>query len=413
MKRYFILLALILNTLNGYSQVGVNTVEPKATLDVAANTDDPSKADGIIAPRLTGTELKNKDSKYTFDQRGTILYVTEALAASDNTLKTANVIEIGYYYFDGTVWKSFEDDTVEAVVNRGNYAPKHITFTGSTESPTRDGALGMNSKTYSMYFGNMNPSQSGVYNISYGYGALQNLTTAPGNIAIGSYSLNGLTIGQYNTFVGHSSGYDNNNTGKVITGNVNVGVGNTTLAKLTSGYKNIAVGQSALNSVTTGSYNTTVGQSSGQFITTESKNVMLGAQTGAYVKGENNVFIGTGAGHSNTATSVETVNNRLVIHSNANLIPSADIGTENVVDLSASWTNGLIIGDFAERWVKFNGGFIINPVYMTSDSTYTKNVVAKPDGTLGFENRISVPGPPSDGTYILKSVNGSLQWSTQ
>ena len=392
-------------------QVGINTENPRATLDVMSNVVDVTKPDGIIAPRLKGSELKNKDSIYKNDQTGTIVYITEGVELGSTTEKTANVTRVGYYYFDGEVWQPFERDTLETVVNRGNYSPKYITFSGGTASPTRDGALGMNLQTYSMFFGNMNPMHIGTYNLSYGYGALQNLSTASGNVAIGSYSLNGVTTGAYNTLIGHISGYDSSNTGKIITGNVNVGLGNSTLTKLTSGYKNIAIGQSALHHLNTGSYNTIVGQSSGQFITAENKNVMLGAQTGAYVKGENNVFIGTGAGHSNTVTSVETVNNRLVIHSNVNLVPSANIGTENIVDYSASWTNGLIIGDFAQRWLKINGSFIINPAYTISDTTYTKDVVAKPDGTLGFTDRISVPAPPATGTYYLQSVDGKLEWS--
>ena len=101
----------------------------------------------------------------------------------------------------------------------------------------------------------------------------------------------------------------------------------------------------------------------------------------------------------------------MVIHSNVNLVPSANIETENIVDYSASWTNGLIIGDFAQRWLKINGSFIINPAYTISDTTYTKDVVAKPDGTLGFTDRILVPTPPATGTYYLQSVDGKLQWS--
>ena len=62
-------------------------------------------------------------------------------------------------------------DTLESVVNMGNYSPKYMTFTGTTATPTRDGAIGMNPTTYSMYFGNMNSSQTGVYNLGFGYGS--------------------------------------------------------------------------------------------------------------------------------------------------------------------------------------------------------------------------------------------------
>lgn len=45
------------------------------------------------------------------------------------------------------------------------------------------------------------------------------------------------------------------------------------------------------------------------------------------------------------------------------------------------------------------------------DSTYTKKVVAKTDGTFGFATEV-IPPPPPNGTYILKSVNGVASWAT-
>ncbi|KQT26061.1 hypothetical protein ASG22_05125 [Chryseobacterium sp. Leaf405] len=88
-----------------YSQVGINTELPKATLDVMATPADITKTDGLIAPRLTGNELKAKDGLYGADQLGTIIYATSA--ASPVTTKTANVTSSGYYYFDGSIWVTF------------------------------------------------------------------------------------------------------------------------------------------------------------------------------------------------------------------------------------------------------------------------------------------------------------------
>ncbi|MNU12744.1 hypothetical protein D3C71_07750 [compost metagenome] len=51
-----------------YSQVGIDTETPKATLDVTGKPSDLTKADGIIAPRLKGSELKAKDALYGADQ---------------------------------------------------------------------------------------------------------------------------------------------------------------------------------------------------------------------------------------------------------------------------------------------------------------------------------------------------------
>ncbi len=41
-----------------FSQVGINTPDPKASLDISAKTTDGSQPEGIIAPRLTEIRLK-------------------------------------------------------------------------------------------------------------------------------------------------------------------------------------------------------------------------------------------------------------------------------------------------------------------------------------------------------------------
>jgi len=87
-----------------FSQVGINTEAPSATLDVQADPEDLTKVDGIIAPRLKGSELKAKDTAYGTMQTGAIVYVTQALAAANTTPKTINVTSVGYYYFNGSVW---------------------------------------------------------------------------------------------------------------------------------------------------------------------------------------------------------------------------------------------------------------------------------------------------------------------
>lgn len=242
------------------------------------------------------------------------------------------------------------NDTLQTVINRGNHSPKNITFTGGdTGEDERDGALGMKISTYSFYFGNMNTAHTGNWNISYGYNSLSNLTSGGANVGLGHYSL----------------------------------------TNLTTGYKNIAIGYGS-GKMTTGADNVTIGNSAGFYVTNGNKNIFLGSQSGGYINGNNNIFIGTAAGRSNLSTTVQTINNRLVIHGNVSFAPNANTEQENVQNYDSSHTNGLIIGDFADRWVKFNGSFSINPTYIANaqgDATYTKNIVAKPDGTFGWEDK--------------------------
>lgn len=85
------------------AQVGINTNLGQATLDVVGAPSNPNKLDGIIAPRITGDQLKVKN--YSTAQTGAIVYVTNADTAPSG--QTANVTSAGYYYFDGSVWIQF------------------------------------------------------------------------------------------------------------------------------------------------------------------------------------------------------------------------------------------------------------------------------------------------------------------
>ena len=102
MKKHLLLVGTFISSI-GFSQVGVNTNEPKATLEVVASPSDNTKTDGIIAPRLTGDELNAKDALYGADQVGAIVYVTSAATTSSG--KTKNVSKPGYFFFDGTTWE--------------------------------------------------------------------------------------------------------------------------------------------------------------------------------------------------------------------------------------------------------------------------------------------------------------------
>lgn len=106
MKKLICLLA-ILGTYYTNAQVGINTEAPKASLDVVATSEMITMPDGIIAPNLTGVQLKAKDNSYTTNQTGAIVYVTQGLATEDRTAKTIKVDTPGYYYFDGQVWQRF------------------------------------------------------------------------------------------------------------------------------------------------------------------------------------------------------------------------------------------------------------------------------------------------------------------
>ena len=90
------------------AQVGINTPNPAASLDVVAKKTDGTTSEGIIAPRLSGDQIKSADSRYTNPQTGTLVYATGAVNGS--TTKTANITAPGYYYFDGVIWQKMAQD---------------------------------------------------------------------------------------------------------------------------------------------------------------------------------------------------------------------------------------------------------------------------------------------------------------
>lgn len=65
-------------------------------LDVVGRPTDPLVKDGLLPPRLTGDQLKSKDSVYGIDQSAVMVYVTTAVGVASS--KTINVISQGYYF---------------------------------------------------------------------------------------------------------------------------------------------------------------------------------------------------------------------------------------------------------------------------------------------------------------------------
>ena len=106
MKKTFTIsiISLAIHFLQGQNgNVGINTTTPAATLDVNGFAADTAKLDGIIAPRITGNQLRAKN--YTTAQTGSIVYAT--LPDTSPAGQTINVTSAGYYYFDGTIWQNY------------------------------------------------------------------------------------------------------------------------------------------------------------------------------------------------------------------------------------------------------------------------------------------------------------------
>ncbi|CAA7196519.1 hypothetical protein [Chryseobacterium potabilaquae] len=125
MKKTFITLTIAVGTF-AFGQVGVNTTEPKSTLDVMG-VSSPTVPDGVLVPRYSVTELAAKDAAYASDQNGTLVFVTSSITGT--TVKTSDISAAGFYYYDNSTskWKavgggSSSDSTF-------NISPAEITAT--------------------------------------------------------------------------------------------------------------------------------------------------------------------------------------------------------------------------------------------------------------------------------------------
>ncbi|KFE97199.1 hypothetical protein IX39_20605 [Chryseobacterium formosense] len=336
MKIKFILVVALASYATAYSQVGINTDAPNATLDVVASAADITKTDGFIAPRLKGSELKLKDALYASNQTGAIVYITEALLPANTTTKTVNVTTVGYFYFDGAKWVAISGGSVGAQTDDWHITGNTGTAAGTNFLGTTDdvdlifkrknihsGWINENLGATAFGVSALPTTSTGLNNSAFGISALSANTTGYSNAAFGNYSLAANTTGVNNSSFGagsllaNSSGYENsgfgfnalrlNTTGVLnsgfgssalssnTTGESNTAVGTYSLLNNTNGDSNIGVGFSALHANTSGSFNTALGINALSANITANFNTAIGFRTMRTSSGEpgsNNVALG-------------------------------------------------------------------------------------------------------------------------
>lgn len=260
-----------------------------------------------------------------------------------------------------------EVDTLNTVALRGNISTIPIAIKDLNKASLNYISSPSIGADPNIYYGGMNQNATGGGNTSFSAEGLKLLTTGDYNSAFGSYSLQTLTTGRGNIAVGAAM---TGNAGGNITGKHNLGFGVSALNNLIAGYRNLALGNGTLSYIQNGKDNVAVGHYAGLGI----------------VNGTNNVFIGAGAG----GTVRPGVDNsyKLCIHSQP--FNTSTNFWDNAVGAYSDYKNGLISGDFSLREVNINGKFSQTPSQIpnaTGDSLYTKNIVAKPDGTYGWEDK--------------------------
>lgn len=86
------------------SQVGINTTNPKATLELVAQnpTGSSTNVDGLIIPRVDRQRAQNMTSIET----STIIYINDETTGSATGVAT-EINQKGFYFFNGTKWTKF------------------------------------------------------------------------------------------------------------------------------------------------------------------------------------------------------------------------------------------------------------------------------------------------------------------
>lgn len=258
------------------AQVGINTSQAQASLDVMGFPSDTNKLDGIIAPRITGVQLKAKN--YTAAQTGAVVYVTSAETAP--TGQTVDVITSGYYYFDGTKWGNLNADwrtvgnngtvattaSVGADISSGNYL-------GTNDGQnlvlaTQKNVKGILDVNGTLQGGNSN-NATGAY-AAFSWGSNNTTNSTSSNIALGrnntatavGANFPAVAIGANNSATSGAKIFGNSNTAsganQLVFGNSNTvsGITGLTVGNSNTNTGGIAVGAGntvSMNNIALGS----------------------------------------------------------------------------------------------------------------------------------------------------------------
>jgi hypothetical protein len=330
---------------------------------------------------------------------------------------------------NGTVSKqeggSVSTDTLNAVALRGNSTTKNEIVLASTKG--RAATIGLNETTYSYYFGDMNQAHTGSSNVGIGYNSLNNVTTGSNNTAIGNYTLSSITEGSNNITLGYAAGYQltkastNVFLGHYSGFNLKTEINESDLAAFSPAAVAYMKEQPALSGYNGTTFNTSLntyvggainGNSSGP--TRAAMSTIIGASTlnNVLYRNFNNIVIGSG-NYMKTANSM--MYNSIIIGNSIYLPNQNDalaIGLNRDRRIYAH--EAIIYGELPNKRLTINAPLAVSHYYMPNaqgDIAFTKNIVAKPDGTFGWEEKSNFEGIPLNGTQAGKPVSGKIEFS--
>jgi hypothetical protein len=384
----FILLINLLTTTFSFSQVGIGTTTPNASLEItASNILAPSNTDGILIPRVNILPLTNPGAA----QDSMLIFLTTTVGSNAP----------GFYYWENatTSWIPFGkvkriNDLLDGKSDIDGSEDGSSVFLGINSGAGDDSTDNKNTATG---FQTLESNVIGENNTAYGYRSLR-LNTADQNTAFGSSTLIDNITGSKNTAIGTIALRDN------ISGESNVAIGFLSLTENISGRNNIAMGNQSLrknifseNNVAIGDYagrsldlnnvtdldndqNVFVGGGAGNSDRNSTRNVYLGFEAGA---GDYNINLATG--------TLEDKNGNIFIGFQAGYNES---GNEKlyIENSNKDSNNALMYGEFDNDLLRVNGTFqISNPAgtgyaLPTADGTANQVLTTDGNGSVSWGN---------------------------
>lgn len=284
MKR-LLLLGLLLFLWNSYSQIGIGTTVPSATLDItASNQATPANNDGLLIPRVNAFP----STLPTPIQNGMMVFLTTPYG----------IYQPGFYYWDSPSFSWIGVGENNEWKLNGNNVNSAVHYIGTKN----------NSDLVFKRNGNFS-GHIGLVNLSLGLYSMPVSATSSGNTAIGNSSLGTNSGGSYNTALGSGSLYSNQ-------GNWNVGVGISSLFMNSLGGSNTAIGSNSLTYNTNGNNNVANGFDSLNQNANGSNNTAVGTQSLRSNDASNNTAVGFNSLYTNYTGTENTAAGYRALYSN-------------------------------------------------------------------------------------------------
>lgn len=314
-------------TASTYSQIGINTVNPQAVLDItASNIVSPANIDGLLIPRIDRFPAINP----TAAQNSILVYLNVATGVGS----PFGVNPAGFYYwsFSQLKWIGLDSSALSWSLTGNSSTIDGTNFIGTVDNVPlnfrvnnqKAGTINTTHTFLGYQAGNSNTENfnigigdnafftntTGYHNIAIGSNALYKNSTGIENIAIGSNAMHENTTSSANTAIGYEAMYLNIDHGE------NVAVGYQAL-RSNNADSNTAVGYQSLYANTLGDSNTAVGRESLRNSTTGSANTALGRESlHMNTTGANNSAFGNKSLRNNTTGNENTSGGDLSLFSN-------------------------------------------------------------------------------------------------